>query len=125
VELYVFSLLVLHGLLKGEIFTEEDDGPCDSLAYSSANVIKEIKSGRTMLIGHVACTRCRILANSQLKTRRDERRWKICVADAMIILKRIVGSLPHSHKPPSPVHIPSQYNIRVVHVPIPFVNIHF
>jgi hypothetical protein len=38
---------------------EEDDGPCDSLTYCSANVTEAIKSRRTILLGHVASTRCK------------------------------------------------------------------
>jgi len=39
--------------------TEEDDGHCDSLAYSSANIIKAIESRIIIFMGHVACTRCK------------------------------------------------------------------
>jgi hypothetical protein len=94
--------------------TEDDEGPCDWLAYRSANIIQAIKLKRTILMGHIRDAK--FLENNILETRREERRWKTCVVGAIIILKQIVGFfLTHSHRSPSPLCILSQINL--VHVP--------
>jgi hypothetical protein len=38
---------------------QEEDGPSVSWAYCTVNIVKAIESRRSILMGHVACTRCK------------------------------------------------------------------